>query len=240
MLTSTIQSFSHLIYPSFCLHCEKPLEESSKIFCSACFSHLALINPLERCSFCFSEKQNQKIRCKECYDRGLGVFGVASAFDYGGPAETLVKRFKYSGKGYLAKSAGGFLLAQFSQLEWPIPDIIIPVPLSISHFMIRRYNQSFLLAQELGKFLERPVQNILKRREGDYSQARLSKKERRQLSEDSIYLKSKKSSSLLKRKTILLVDDVLTTGTTIKRCAEAIFEGDPAVIYAITLCRTIG
>lgn len=123
---------------------------------------------------------------------------------------------------------------QFLQLEWPKPDLIVPIPLTFTHQLSRGYNQSLLLAEELGKILDIPVKSILKRKFGDYSQAGLSFKQRVALAENTFSLKDKNSIQDL---TILLIDDVVTTGTTLKLAAEALQEGFPSHIYGMTLCK---
>lgn len=160
---------------------------------------------------------------------------MGAVFDYYGPAETLVKQLKYSNCPYLAKGAGAFLAYQFHQLQWPKPDLIIPVPLSFTHHMTRGYNQAELLAKSLGKFLECPVDSLLKRHSGEYSQAALDKSKRILLDQGSFYLKR---NADIKDKHILLVDDVLTTGTTLNRCAEALLEQCPTSLYGLTFCRS--
>ena len=67
---------------------------------------------------------------------------IAAAFDYVGPAASLVKKLKYGNQPYLVKGMAGYLVAQFNELQWPFPDAIIPVPLSFSHWLERGYNQS--------------------------------------------------------------------------------------------------
>jgi ComF family protein len=161
---------------------------------------------------------------------------IAAAFDYDGPAATLVKQLKYGGQPYLAEGAGSFLTAQFIRLEWPLPDFIIPMPMAPLRRFERGYNQSQLLAEVIGRLINRPVLNILKRASGDFSQAGLSHKQRLQLSENAITLKSNEQ---LRDACLLLVDDVMTTGSTLQRCAKALAGGYPESIYAITVCRAI-
>jgi ComF family protein len=150
-----------------------------------------------------------------------------------GPPATLVKRLKYGGQQYLAIGAGGFIAAQVLRLDWPIPDLIIPVPIPRLRRFDRGFNQSFLLAQEMGKILGRPAREVLVRRSGDFSQAGLSSSERKQMGTNSFALK--KGADLID-KTLLIVDDVMTTGSTLNRAAEALLEGHPSAIYGITLC----
>ena len=112
----------------------------------------------------------------------------------------------------------------------------MPVPISFTHWLERGYNQSELLAKEISQFLQKPLLKPLKRTSGDYSQAGMSQKQRLELSSASLSLKKEIH---FYDKSVLLVDDVMTTGSTLKRCAETLMEGCPAEIYALTFCRAV-
>lgn len=162
--------------------------------------------------------------------------GIAAAFDYEGPPATLVKRLKYGGQIHLAKGAAAYLAAQFLQMNWPFPDYIVPMPMPLLRRFERGYNQSYLLAQALGNILGRPVCNAVKRSSGEYSQAGLNHQQRLQLSADG-FRAVKKIKMYDKR--ILIVDDVMTTGSSFRCCAEALQELCPESIYALSFCRAL-
>jgi predicted amidophosphoribosyltransferase len=78
---------------------------------------------------------------------------------------------------------------------------------------------------------------VLKRRSGDFSQAGLNHHQRLQLMQDeAIYLRD---GVKLHDQTILLIDDVMTTGRSLQCCAKALFEGYPSELYALTFCRAV-
>lgn len=238
MLKQLANSFLDLIYPPLCLHCRESLDAEFSLFCHTCLKLLALIDPACRCPYCFTSEINieKDNSCSECRQKPQIMRRIAAAFDYEGPAATLVKQLKYGGKPYLAEGAGAFLTAQFVRLEWPLPDYIIPMPMAPLRKFDRGYNQSQLIADVLGKLLNKPVLNILKRASGDFSQAGLSHKQRLQLSEHAITLKP---NHQLRDTCLLLIDDVMTTGSTLQRCASALAGGYPDSIYGLTVCRAI-
>lgn len=143
---------------------------------------------------------------------------------------------KYGDQPHLAKGAGAFLAMQFIQLQWPIPDLVIPVPMSFTHWFDRGYNQSELLARQFAQIIGVPCQNGLKRHSGDYSQAGLTLTQRKELNSERFCLRENQN---LTDKTILLVDDVMTSGSTLRKCAEVLFEMYPQSIYALTFCRAL-
>lgn len=232
-LLSLANSFLHLIYPATCIHCNTLMRSDAAILCESCLLLMELINPNTRCPLCFSESQND---CQECKNIPSLFIGMAAAFDYVGPPATLIKRLKYGDQPFLAKGCSGFLAAQFLQSDWPMPDVIIPVPISFTRKLARGYNQSLLLAQELSLILNVPLQASIKRKSGDYSQAGLSRQQRLALDGKNFCLKPNQN---LKNKTILLVDDVMTTGSTLLRCAETLIEEQPGKMYALTFCRAL-
>lgn len=188
-----------------------------------------------RCPKCFSLKLNQNHHaCDKCVTKKSLFTAVGATFDYQGPALSLTKKLKYGDMPYLAEALAGFMAAQFMELNWPLPDIIVPVPQSFSHWLRRGYNQSELLSSHLSIILGVPILNILKKSSEDYSQAGLNHEQRLNWSKTAITLKRQE---LFQDKIILLVDDVFTTGITLEKCAEAILEDCPSSIYALTACH---
>ena len=230
-------SFLHLVFPPRCLHCEESTDHDQPLFCPACLSLLELIDPSERCFSCFGPRDPaQGRRCSDCLEGNSIFSGIGAAFDYIGPAASLIKKLKYGNQPYLAEGAGAFLVAQWGQLKWPVPDAIVPIPLSFTHWIDRGYNQTVLLAEQMSKLLEVPVWDVLHRKSGDYSQAALSLSQRKSLDGKRFTLKKKFS---LEDKTLLLVDDVMTSGSTLKRCAEVLVEGYPTRLYALAFCKAV-
>lgn len=230
-----MSALSKLIFPSHCLHCEGVIADQAPLFCQDCVLLLDQVDPAERCSYCFAQTEGAG-PCGECSGKIQHLRRVAAVFDYAGPAATLVQRLKYGGLPYLAKDLGAYLVAQHCHLEWPLPDLIVPVPISTTRWLSRGFNQSELLAERMGELLGVPVCDILVRRSGDYSQAALRREERVELPKERFRLKLKHD---IRDKTILLVDDVLTTGTTLQCCGEVLQEGAPSEIYGLTVCRAI-
>ncbi len=232
------RSFLDLIYPPLCLHCSQSLEAGCPIFCYSCLPLLEQIDPSMRCPFCFSSDFNNEAQkcCDECRERPRTIKRIASVFDYEGPPATLVKHMKYGGQSYLAKGGGGYLAAQFLALNWPMPDFILPMPMARLRKFERGYNQSELLAQSFAKLMNCPVSTALKRRSGDFSQAGLDHRQRLNLKSDSFFVKD---GNHLHDRILLLVDDVMTTGSSLNCCAEALLPYFPQGIYAMTLCRAI-
>lgn len=233
-----LKSFLDLVFPPLCLHCQETLEAEHPLFCKTCLLQVIPANPAERCPYCFSLEFNplSQKSCSNCIENPLFIDQVGAVFDYEGPPATLVRQLKYGGKTYLAQGAGAYMAAQFIALNWPIPDVIIPMPMARLKKLDRGFNQSVLLANAFASILGCPVSELIKRKSGDYSQAGLDFSQRLKLNSSSF---SVKPNTKLYGKTVLLIDDVMTTGTTLKCCAEALRPAFPDHIYALTLCRAL-
>ncbi len=224
----------YLVYPPRCIHCQNPAVDEGRDLCQACSSLISLIDPANRCQHCVKEIDPGKRLCADCSRSPNLLTAVASACDYEGPMISLICALKYGNQPRLAKSIAALMAAQLLSLDWPLPDMIVPVPISWMRRLDRGYNQCELLAEELSLFLDRPVATPLRRRCGDWSQAGLTHEQRATLTGKNFYLAK---DTVLYDKTILLVDDVLTTGSTLKCCSQIIADAYPEKIFALTATR---
>jgi ComF family protein len=205
--------------------------------CPGCLDLLEAIDPSERCPLCFSGRYCplQNI-CAYCDHQPPSIDRMAAAFDYDGPASTIVRKLKYGNAEHLAEGAGAMMAAQYLSMNWPIPDMLVPVPISLTRWIERGYNQSQLLAESMGRIMGVEVVEILGRESGDYSQAGLSRQQRMALDGRSLYLKKPDTAT---GKRVLLIDDVLTTGSTMNCCADVLWEDSPLAVYGMAFCKAI-
>ncbi|ADI37649.1 ComF family protein [Waddlia chondrophila] len=209
------------LYPPHCLHCEKNLDEQN-LLCPACLLLLELIEPSSRCRYCFtSEEVSPKWSiCRNCRRQTQLVKGFCAAFDEIGPAFDLLRLFR-SGKIDLSESLSGYMYLQFIRLNWPAPDLIVPIAGSFSRWLKRGYHPSNLLAKEMGNYLQRPFSNVLKRDSYQTEKPKFSLKK----------------GVDIRDKIVLLVDDWYDSGETITQASVALHTGAPEKIYAITMTR---
>jgi ComF family protein len=113
------------------------------------------------------------------------------------------------------------------------PDMVIPVPLHLSKLRERTYNQSLLLARTLGKTLKLPVvAEGLERTRATLSQQGLKSEERKRNLKGAFYLRQE-----VKNQRVLLLDDVLTTGTTARECSRILIRGGASDVQVAVLAR---
>lgn len=111
-------SFLNFVFPPLCLACKERCE--TKYFCPDCWLLCELPDPVERCRNCFEELDQRGNLCQQCRYKPVLPLVRATVFDSESPARLLgLDSFN---------AMAGFALAQWIQLEWPMPDAIIPMP----------------------------------------------------------------------------------------------------------------
>jgi ComF family protein len=218
-----------LIFPRICLGCKSNLEKNKKLFCQACSKSFELIDYKLRCSKCFLD-----LGCG-CKKRDNPFEAMAAALEYNMQTQRLIYKLKYAKAFYLSKSAASFMLLQFLALKWPMPDLVTSIPMTFSRFLQRGFNQSALIATYFAKMINRPYKKLLIKKGYTPQQASLNLEGRR-LSDQKFLLKDKYLD--LTNQKVLIIDDVITTGNTIKRAGLALKSANCDSLYALALCRT--
>jgi competence protein ComFC len=150
--------------------------------------------------------------------------------------QTSIQALKYENLPILAQPLGIRLASLLSELDWHV-DLIIPVPMHAARLRSRGYNQAALLTNVLGKLVEISVsEDALQRVRDTRSQVGLSRVERLENMADAFYA----DSAAVRDRAILLVDDVATTGATLRGCAEALYAAGAAIVYGMTVSAALG
>ncbi|MCY4073267.1 MAG: ComF family protein [Chloroflexi bacterium] len=163
---------------------------------------------------------------------GEPLSGLASTGIYDGILERAIRAFKYDGVTGLDKHLAERLQRTYEGTHWPI-DLIIPVPLAEKRLDERGYNQSEMLGACLSKVCGIPCRSdLLRRIRETEQQARLSG-ERRVANVQNAF----EASDAVKGLAILLIDDVVTTGSTLDECARALKRVGARAVYGLTVGR---
>ncbi|MDI6602214.1 MAG: ComF family protein [Thermoanaerobacteraceae bacterium] len=224
-----VKNISSLIFPHHCALCGKPLEEG--YFCEDCCKKLPFIEG-NTCSVCGCELIDGSEMCDECTNSMHYFYKNISVFKYTSEFSTMVYRFKYHKDRHLARPFAEFMAEKIKKANFPV-DFIIPVPLHPEKEEERGYNQSFLLARHISKILDIPVLNdVLVRDIYTNSQTGLKKDRRR---ENVCGAFSVKNRLAVDSKIILLIDDILTTGSTMDECSRVLLDNGVKRVYSATL-----
>ncbi len=226
-------SFVELLWPSRCLSCDRPLLKGEDGFCRHCLSKKPEPIRGPRCYRCSKPVSSETIEyCTQCtsflhaYERGFAAFSYATV-------QEMILRYKNAGRPGYADWFSGQICAEFlDELKDLHADALIPIPLLRKKEWKRGYNQSGLIAERLGKALEIPVyEDALRNVKTGGEQKGMSSYGRRNNSKNAFIL----YKNDVKLKTVILVDDVYTTGSTMDAAAAALKEGGTEQVYFVTI-----
>lgn len=201
----------------------------SRPFCQACFEKTELISGY-KCDKCGRATLSPKGECDSCRGKHE-VDKSRSVFVYGGSIASAIRKLKYSSAKYLAEVLAPYLKTACIA-EFFAPDVIGFIPMTERAEYERGYNQSRLLAEELGKLLDCSVEELLVKTKETENQASLGYEERMKNLKGSFKATEKKP---IKDKRVLLVDDVLTTGATSDEAASVLKKAGAKSVYLLTL-----
>jgi competence protein ComFC len=162
---------------------------------------------------------------------------VRSGFVYDGPMRNAIQRFKYSGEYKRGYDLGDRLAERVSELlpRHPI-DLIVPIPLHTRRYRSRGFNQSLILAERIGTVAKVPAGEPLARKKNTYPQVRLTAEQRLE-NLNRAFEVVPEAKLEIQGKSLLLVDDVMTTGATLAAAALALQDAGAAAVYGVTLAR---
>jgi len=220
-------SFIQLLFPSFCISCQKFTSSKSGFYrylCPQCLAKIKILDE-DHCIGCYSYTPLGKT-CSLC-QKAFSLKGVLVASEYENPIlKEVIHAFKYRNVKDLSLPLAWILFQKLKDFSWGKKGnwILVPVPLAKRRLRNRGFNQAELLAQNLGKILNISVfTDIIKRVKFCQPQADIKNKQERQANIKGAFGPTKKINQLdLKQKKIMLIDDVLTTGATLNECARVL------------------
>lgn len=190
------------------------------------------------CGFPFEFEAGEEAQCASCLANAPPYETARAALKYGESSRDIILGFKHGDKTHAVKAfmpwlkrAGADMLKE--------ADFLVPVPLHFWRLVSRRYNQAALIAQALAKETDKPViSNLLRRTRATPSQGHLNAKQRFRNVRRAFILDPKYTEEV-KGKAIVLVDDVYTTGATVRECAKVLMKAGAKKIHVLTLARVV-
>lgn len=203
----------HLLFPKKCLFCEKILTRYELDFCHTCREDTEL----------FPETKNSL----------SFVAGWCAIWYYKGNVRNGILRYKFYGKRNRGKAFGRHLAMKLLQSGYTDFDVLTWVPLSAAKLRSRGYDQVEEIGKSVSRELGRPLTPTLKKIRDTSTQSTLETLDARRANVLGAYVVT--DPALVKDKCILLLDDVITTGSTASECAKTLLLSGAKEVYCAAL-----
>jgi len=223
-----INDFFNLIYPNICVICDEKLVTGEQMFCTNCLSDIPKTN--------FDDIRNNPVA--ELFWGRAKLEGAISLFYFnsGSKYRKLLHKLKYSGQKDIGIKLGRMLGDCISKTPLSLVDVILPVPLHPKRLRTRGYNQSEYIADGIAQVIDKPVLNeIMERKIFNVSQTGKGRLDR-WTNVEGIF--NVKNPYVLIKKHVLLVDDIVTTGSTLEACAISLLNAADCTVSVSTLAVT--
>lgn len=176
--------------------------------------------------------------CEKCRERSPFFDAAASAVDFSGQMRETILRYKDGRAQWLTEDFADWIeAAARSRFDLARVDVVLPVPSTLFRLIDRGMNPAACLAKALARRIGRSFRDdVLRRSLASRKQAYLSEEERWENAKDSF---SVARAEFAKGRTVLLVDDILTTGATLSGCAKALKAAGAWRVWCVTLARAV-
>ena len=223
-----------LLYPRRCPACHDAVRPFGAVICADCAGRFSYIAG-KTCAKCGKVLADPlQTLCEGCRRSDNGLAGGVALFHYDDTARASMGKFKYEGRREYADFYVRELCARYGKKlrDWR-PQCIVPVPVHRSRLRERGYNQAEELAGRLGTALEIPVdETLLLREKKTAAQKELGAEERAENLKNAFRVNERPAG--LER--VLLVDDIYTTGQTMRECTAALKRAGIRQVYGCVVC----
>ncbi|MEP6808817.1 MAG: ComF family protein [Chthoniobacterales bacterium] len=232
-----VRALVSLFYPATCSICTGPIG-FGEYLCDACAAKAPRIKPpfCTTCSEPFDGAITETFSCANCAHRLLHFEAAVSSYRSRGVVRTLLHHFKYGKQFYLRHPVADWLAQTLEdpRLRGRRFDLVIPVPLHPTRKRERGFNQAELLAELFSARAGLTMRPLLERIRYTTTQTAFDRAERMENLRDAFRLRKKADVRGLR---VLLIDDVLTTGSTLSECARVLKAGGALTVHAATAAR---
>ncbi|MGN0852975.1 MAG: ComF family protein [Kiritimatiellia bacterium] len=241
-LRTLLGPLADLCWPRICPveTCRRPSDRPERHLCSRCLATLPFFESGGMCRVCgglvAAETQHAFV-CEECRRHPPAFELSRSAVRFLEPARSLILDFKFHKATWLTDDLVDLLDGLVhAKMAAAAIDVVVPVPLHPNRLRERGYNQCGLLADGLARRINRraDLRSLLRVRDTEH-QARLGREQRLKNLDGAFKVVRPEN---VRGRTVLLVDDVSTTGTTLSRCAQALLDASAARVWCATVARS--
>lgn len=232
-IIETLSKIELILFPSSCRICGTSLNFRERVICSSCISEFSP-SFTAKCPVCgrfYFSPSARDVICSECRKRRPPFLIHRSAGVYEGKLREAILLYKYGAIEYLARPLARFASSLNGEI-WDV-DCIVPVPAHRKRIRERGFDHTLELAKELGRIKGISVKRVLKRTRYTPPQAGLSRTDRLKNPRGSFSIREK-----FPCKKVLLLDDVWTTGSTIRE-ASSVLKNAGYTVLALTIARDL-
>lgn len=215
-----------------CILCGKDKPEKEELFCKDCLKD-NIFNTGNRCQKCDMQIKEGNIVCDNCKSEKKHFDKCFCPLNYTGNVRKAILKLKDNNAKYLIEPFCKLIYERLTTEDVQF-DVIVPVPSHPKTIKKRGYNVALLLAIEISKLSGKPVVDVLEKNVFTKTQKSLSYQQRQTNLENSMTCKAPKA---VKGKNVLIVDDIITTGSTINCCGALLTKANK--IYATAIARTL-
>lgn len=226
-----------LLYPPHCAVCAGETAPGVHL-CAGCAGRAFPIKPpfCRKCSQPFQGAIDGAFTCANCAEREYQFDCAVSCYLSRDVVRDFIHRFKYDGHYYLRHQLAEWLAATLrdERIIGQPADFLVPVPLHSARLREREFNQADVLAHLLAGRAGLPVWACLERTRYTTTQTRLDRYERMENLRGAFRVRQ---NQRVQGRHVILVDDVLTTGSTVDECARVLREARAASVRVVTVAR---
>ncbi len=226
-----------LLIPLRCIQCGTIVETQDGL-CTACWPLIPFITKpfCACCGLPFDFEIEESALCGICSHKQPHYSTARSVFCYTTESKNLILKFKHTDSIGSAPLFAKWMARVIEDVDDPL---CIPVPLHWTRLFMRTYNQAALLAREMATLKGWTYDpSLLIRQRRTASQGHFSKEKRRTNVRGAFKISDSKKP-LLQERTVVLVDDVFTTGATLTACSKALLKAGAKEVHAVTLARVV-
>jgi len=235
-----ITPFFDFFLPQVCILCGREGIESGHLpVCESCLTDMTPITPpiCKCCGTPFEKGSGNNHLCSSCLTKAPPFDRAISLYAYAGKTRELIHHLKFRSNLSAISVINLLMLKAFKQWSLPPFDLVVPVPLGRGGLRHRGYNQALLIAQKTAAFLKCNVDcSHFTKTKKTKPQIGLTRSERQKNLRGAFSIKN---SQVFRGKTVLLVDDVYTTGATVAEGAKTLSRAGAASVIVLTFARTV-